>query len=63
MDLFNTGRRATARITSVDTTGVVLNNVNQQTVLLLEVQPPGEAPFEHQRKLYVALAQAIERLR
>ena len=34
-------------------TGMVLNNVNQQIVLLLRVEPPGEAPFQYERKMFV----------
>jgi hypothetical protein len=51
--LFETGRKATAIVESVETTGMVLNNVNQQIVLRLRVQPPGEPEFPYERKMFV----------
>jgi hypothetical protein len=51
--LFETGTRATATVESVETTGMVLNNINQQIVLTLRVEPRGAAPFVHTRKLFV----------
>jgi hypothetical protein len=51
--LFETGTRATATIEGVETTGMVLNNINQQIVLTLRVEPRGAAPFQHTRKLFV----------
>ena len=32
---------------------MVLNNINQQIVLTLRVEPRGAAPFQHTRKLFV----------
>ena len=52
-ELFETGRRATAIVEQVETTGMVLNNVNQQIVLGLRVQPPGEPEFTHRRRMFV----------
>lgn len=51
--LFETGRRAVAVVEGVQTTGMVLNNINQQVVLQLRVRPPGAAEFTHTRKLFV----------
>ena len=51
--LFETGTKATAVIDSVETTGLVVNNVNQQIVLRLRVQPRGQAEFPHERKMLV----------
>jgi hypothetical protein len=51
--LFETGRKAPAVVESVETTGMVLNNVNQQIVLRLRVQPPGEPEFPYERKMFV----------
>jgi putative oligomerization/nucleic acid binding protein len=51
--LFDEGTRATAVIEGVETTGTVLNEVNQQIILTLRVQPPGGAEFAHTEKLYV----------
>jgi len=51
--LFEGGTRATAMIESVETTGLVVNNVNQQIVLRLRVQPRGEAEFPYERKMLV----------
>ncbi|HEX2076795.1 MAG TPA: SHOCT domain-containing protein [Longimicrobium sp.] len=51
--LFETGRRAVAVVEGVETTGMVLNNVNQQIVLQLRVQPPGEPEFAHRRRMFV----------
>ncbi|HEU0302678.1 MAG TPA: hypothetical protein VFR37_24670 [Longimicrobium sp.] len=51
--LFETGRRAVAVVEGVQTTGMVLNNINQQVVLQLRVQPTGEAGFTHTRKMFV----------
>lgn len=51
--LFESGRRAVAVVESVRTTGMVLNDVNQQIVLELRVQPPGEPEFVHRRRMFV----------
>jgi hypothetical protein len=51
--LFETGKRATATVEGVETTGMVLNDVNQQIILRLMVRPHGEAEFPHERKMYV----------
>ena len=51
--LFETGRRATAVVDGVETTGMVMNEVNQQIILSLRIQPPGEAEWVHQRKMFV----------
>ncbi len=51
--LFETGTRAPATVESVETTGMVLNNINQQIVLTLRVEPRGGAPFVHTRKMFV----------
>lgn len=51
--LFETGTRATAVIDSVETTGLVVNNVNQQIILRMRIQPRGEAEFPYERKMLV----------
>ena len=51
--LFETGTKATAVIDSVDTTGLVVNDVNQQIILRMRVQPRGEAEFPYERKMLV----------
>ena len=51
--LFETGRRATAVVEGVETTSMVLNNINQQIILRLRVRPPGEAEFPYERKMFV----------
>ena len=51
--LFETGRKATAVVEGVETTGMVLNNVNQQIFLRLRVQPQGEPEFPYERKMFV----------
>lgn len=52
-ELFANGRKAVAVVDGVQTTGMVLNNVNQQIVLRLRVQPPGEPEFTHERRMFV----------
>jgi hypothetical protein len=52
-ELFASGRKAVAVVEGVQTTGMVLNNVNQQIVLRLRVQPPGEPEFVYERKMFV----------
>ena len=52
-ELFASGRKAIAVVEGVQTTGMVLNDVNQQIVLQLRVQPPGEPEFTHQRRMFV----------
>lgn len=54
-DLFETGRRATAVVESVRLTGLIINDVNQRIELTLRIEPAGEPPFQHQRKLFVPL--------
>ena len=51
--LFESGRKATAVVEGVETTSMVLNNINQQIILRLRIQPPGEPEFTHERKLFV----------
>jgi hypothetical protein len=51
--LFETGRRATATVEGVETTSMVMNEVNQQIILRLTVRPQGEAEFSHERKMFV----------
>lgn len=51
--LFETGRRAVAVVEGVQTTGMVLNNVNQQIVLHLRVRPQGDPEFVHRRRMFV----------
>ena len=51
--LFETGRRAVAVVEGVQTTGMVLNNINQQIVLQLRVRPQGEPEFVHRRRMFV----------
>ena len=51
--LFESGTRATAVIDGVETTGLVVNDVNQQIILRLRVQPGGEAEFPYERKMLV----------
>ena len=51
--LFETGTKATAVIDSVETTGLVVNDVNQQIILRMRVQPRGEAEFPYERKMLV----------
>lgn len=53
--LFETGKKATAVVESVETTGTVLNRVNQQIILRLRVQPRNEPEFAYQRKMFVPL--------
>jgi hypothetical protein len=40
-------------IDSVETTGLVVNEVNQQIILRMRVQPRGEAEFPYERKMLV----------
>lgn len=54
-DLQRTGIRAPATIDSVETTGVILNNVNAGIRLAVTVQPPGGGEFEASIKTYVPL--------
>ena len=51
--LFETGKRAAATVEGVETTGMVLNEVNQQIYLRLMVRPQGEAEFPYERKMFV----------
>ena len=51
--LFETGTKATAVIDGVETTGLVVNDVNQQIILRLRVQPRGEAEFPYECKMLV----------
>ena len=51
--LFESGTKANAVIDSVETTGMVVNEVNQQIILRLRVQPRGEAEFPYERKMLV----------
>ena len=51
--LFETGRRATATVEGVETTSMVMNEVNQQIILRLQVRPEGEAEFPYERKMFV----------
>jgi hypothetical protein len=51
--LFETGTKATAVVEGVETTGMVLNNINQQIILRLRVQPRGAPEFIHERKMFV----------
>jgi hypothetical protein len=51
--LFETGTKAPAVIDSVETTGLTVNEVNQQIILRLRVQPRGEAEFPYERKMLV----------
>lgn len=51
--LFDTGTRATAVVEGVESTSMVLNNINQQVILRLRVQPRNEPEFVHERKLFV----------
>jgi hypothetical protein len=51
--LFESGTKATAVIDSVETTGLTVNDVNQQIILRLRVQPRGEAEFPYERKMLV----------
>ena len=51
--LFESGTKAMAVIDSVETTGLVVNDVNQQIVLRMRVQPRGEAEFAYERKMLV----------
>jgi hypothetical protein len=51
--LFETGTKAQATVESVQTTGMVLNNINQQIILTLRVEPRGAAPFSYTRKMFV----------
>jgi hypothetical protein len=52
-ELFASGRKAVAVVEGVQTTGMVLNNVNQQILLRLRVQPQGEPEFAHERRMFV----------
>ncbi len=54
-ELFASGTRAVAVVEGVRTTGVVLNNINQQVVLTLRVQPQGEPEFPYERRLFVPI--------
>jgi hypothetical protein len=51
--LFESGTKAMAVIDSVETTGLVVNNVNQQIIMRLRVQPRNEAEFPYERKMLV----------
>jgi len=51
--LFETGTKATAVVDGVETTSMVLNNINQQIILRLRVQPRSEPEFIHERKMFV----------
>lgn len=51
--LFETGKRATAVVESVETGSMVLNNINQQVFLRLRVQPKDEPEFTYERKMFV----------
>ena len=51
--LFETGTKATAVVDGVETTSMVLNNINQQIILRLRVQPRGQAEFPYERKMLV----------
>ena len=51
--LFETGTRAMAVVEGVETTGMVMNDVNQQIVLRLRVRPPAGAEFIHERRMFV----------
>lgn len=51
--LFETGTKATAVVDGVETTGLVVNNVNQQIILRLRVRPRGEPEFQYERKMLV----------
>jgi hypothetical protein len=51
--LFETGRRAPGVIESVQTTGMVVNNINSQIVITVRVQPAGEPEFTVQPKMLV----------
>ena len=51
--LFESGTKATAVIDGVETTGLVVNDVNQQIILRMRVQPRGGAEFPYERKMLV----------
>ena len=51
--LFESGTKATAVIEGVETTGLVVNDVNQQIILRMRIQPPGGAEFPYERKMLV----------
>ena len=51
--LFESGTKAPAVIESVETTGLTVNEVNQQIILRLRVQPRGGAEFPYERKMLV----------
>lgn len=51
-DLFRTGTRATAEIVATEATATEIND-NPQIVLRLKVRPPGDAEFEHSRRMVV----------
>jgi hypothetical protein len=51
--LFETGTKAQATVESVQTTGMVLNNINQQIILTLRIEPRGGSPFSYTRKMFV----------
>jgi Short C-terminal domain len=51
--LFESGTKAAAVIESVETTGLTVNDVNQQIILRLRVQPRSGAEFPHERKMLV----------
>lgn len=53
LSLFETGDRGTAVIDSVETTGVVLNEVNQQVRLVLTVTPRFGEEFQYERTMFV----------
>lgn len=53
LSLFETGDRGTAVIDSVETTGMVLNEVNQQVRLVLTVTPRYGENFQHERTMFV----------
>jgi putative oligomerization/nucleic acid binding protein len=49
--LFESGRQAEGVVKSLETTGLVVNEVNSQVRITVEVRPPGETPFEVTRKM------------
>ena len=51
--LLTAGRRAPARVVAVEDTGVTANN-DPRVKIVLQVEPPGEPPFQVERKLVVS---------
>jgi hypothetical protein len=51
--LFTSGTRAVGIVDSVETTGMVLNDVNHQINLRIRVQSPDGAEFIHERRMFV----------